>query len=99
MVFYAINNEAVVRQVFKFATYTYGPLLGLFLFGILTRKQVKDRFAPYVCLIAPLICFVLDSNSKLFFNGYQFGNELLILNGGITFLGLWMISKRDLQIT
>ena len=98
MLFYAINDEAVVRQVFKFATYTYGPLLGLFLFGILTKKQLKDNLAPYICIASPLICFVLDRNSKEFFNGYQFGNELLILNGGITFIGLWMISKRSAKL-
>jgi Na+/proline symporter len=94
VVFRLINNEAVVKQLFRVANYTYGPLLGLFMFGILTRRKVTDKLVPIICLLAPLICYVLDLNSKEWFCGYQFGNELLILNGLLTFIGLYAINTR-----
>lgn len=87
------NNEAVINQVFKFAGFTYGPLLGLFAFGLLSKTPVNDRLVPLVCCFSPVICFVLDNYSKIWLNGYQFGNELLILNGLITMAGLWLIRK------
>ncbi len=94
VVFRMINSEAVVKQLFRVANYTYGPLLGLFMFGILTKRNVKDKFVPLVCLAAPIICYVIDLNSKEWMGGYQFGNELLILNGLLTFKGLWFISRK-----
>jgi Na+/proline symporter len=95
VVFRLINNEAVVKQLFRVANYTYGPLLGLFMFGILTKRNVTDKFVPFICLSAPLICYLIDLNSKAWFAGYQFGNELLILNGVLTFSGLYLISIRN----
>ena len=89
-----INDEAVIRQLFRVANYTYGPLLGLFFFGILTNRSVRDKFVPVVCLLAPVICYFLDANSKELFNGYLFGNELLIVNGLLTFTGLFFVSKK-----
>jgi Na+/proline symporter len=94
VIFRIVNNEAVIRQLFKVANYTYGPLLGLFFFGILTKRNVHDKFVPMVCLLAPVICYLLDANSKEWFNGYLFGNELLIVNGLLTFCGLMSVSKR-----
>ncbi|MEO0311281.1 MAG: hypothetical protein RIQ89_938 [Bacteroidota bacterium] len=94
MLFYWINDEAVVRQVFKFANYTYGPLLGMFFFGILTDRKLTDHLAPFICLLSPILCYALDANSTVLFNGYKFGNELLILNGLFTFIGMLLISKR-----
>ena len=94
VVFRAINNEAVIRQLFRVANYTYGPLLGLFFFGILTKRNVRDKFVPFVCLLSPVLCYVVDTNSKEWFNGYLFGNELLIVNGSITFLLLMLIRKQ-----
>jgi Na+/proline symporter len=96
VVFRLINNEAVVKQLFRVANYTYGPLLGLFMFGILTRRRVTDKLVPFICLLAPVICYVLDSNSKEWLSGYQFGNELLILNGLLTFAGLYAINSGNL---
>ena len=93
VIFRAINDEAVIRQLFKVANYTYGPLLGLFFFGILTKKKVNDQLVPFICLLAPTLCYILDANSKEWFSGYLFGNELLLVNGLLTFAGLWAIKK------
>ena len=97
VIFRMVNNEAVIRQLFKAANYTYGPLLGLFFFGILTKKNVRDKFVPVVCLLSPLLCWILDANSKEWFSGYLFGNELLIANGILTFGGLMLLSKNETQ--
>ncbi len=95
VIFRLVNNEAVIRQLFRVANYTYGPLLGLFFFGILTKRNVMDKFVPVICLLAPVICYLLDANSKELFNGYLFGNELLIANGLLTFAGLFAITKKS----
>ena len=87
MVFHAINDQSVVKSLFTVAGYTYGPLLGLFSFGLFTKLQVKDKYVPLICLASPVICY--------FLNLYiSFGFELLILNGIITFFGLYMISTK-----
>ena len=93
VVFRLINNEAVVKQLFRVANYTYGPLLGLFMFGLISKRAVKDRLVPFICLLAPVLCYIADTNSRDWLNGYQFGNELLILNGLLAFAGLYMISN------
>ena len=95
MVFKAVNNQSVVMAVFKVAGLTYGPLLGLFAFGLLTRFQIKDRFVPYVVVASPLISWFLNNFSEKLFNGYQIGFELVIINGALTFLGLFLIRARD----
>jgi hypothetical protein len=92
VVFRIINNESVVTELFKAANYTYGPLLGLFMFGILTKRATIEKFVPVVCLIAPIICYILNLFSKDWLGGYAFGNELLLINGMLTFSGLWIIS-------
>ena len=91
VIFNAINDTSVVSAVFKVAGFTYGPLLGLFAFGLLTKRPVKDRFVPVVCILSPVISLVLDLNSTEWFYGYQFGFEILLVNAGITFLGLWWL--------
>ncbi|MBK8551015.1 MAG: sodium:solute symporter [Ignavibacteria bacterium] len=93
--FREINNDAVINTVFKVAGYTYGPLLGLFAFGLYTKLPVKDKFVPVVCLIAPVLSYLLDSNSVKWLNGYKFGFEILLLNGLITFIGLWLIKRES----
>lgn len=99
VLFKELNNDAVINQVFKFAGYTYGPLLGMFAFGLFSKRFVMDKWVPFICLVSPIVCYVLDANSKQWFGGYQFGNELLIANGLITFVGLTIISRnRNLQI-
>jgi len=92
LIFSGINKESVISDIFRAATYTYGPLLGLYAFGLLWERKVKDKFVPLVCIVSPLICFLLNMYSNQLLNGYQFGFEILILNGLITFLGLFFIS-------
>jgi Na+/proline symporter len=94
MIFRIINDQSVVVAVFKAAGYTYGPLLGLFAFGLLTHKHVKDRWVPLVTICSPFIAWMTDAFSEQLFNGYQIGFELIIINGGITFLGLLIIQKK-----
>jgi len=95
VLFRFINDESVVTAVFKVAGYTYGPLLGLFAFGILTKKQVKDRFVPILGLLSPLLTYMINANSVKWLGGYQFGFELLLLNGLIMFVGLLLLSKKE----
>jgi Na+/proline symporter len=92
MIFRLINDDSVVNAIFKAAGYTYGPLLGLFSFGLLTKKAVKDKLVPYICILSPILCLLIDANSLSWFN-YALGFELIILNGLITFLMLWFTGK------
>lgn len=89
----AINDQALISKLFTIAGYTYGPLLGLFFFGIYTRRQVRDRWVPLVCLMSPVLSYVLSSHSQQWLWGYKFGFEILILNGLFTVLGLWALSR------
>lgn len=92
LVFKILNDDSVVNAIFKAAGYTYGPLLGLFFFGMFTKRGVNDRYVPLICLLSPVISFIIDSNSFVWI-GYTFGFELIVLNGLITFIGLFFISK------
>ncbi len=94
LVFRAISDESIVVAVFTVAGYTYGPILGLFVFGIYSKRVVKDKWVPVIGIASPVICFFISSYSEQIFNGYRFGFELLILNGLITFLGLYLFSER-----
>lgn len=94
LIFNAINDQSVVKAVFTVAGYTYGPLLGLFAFGFLTRLSVRDAYVPLVCIASPIICYVINRNSGAWLGGYKFGFELLIINGLLTFLGLLLLSRR-----
>jgi Na+/proline symporter len=89
-----LNNDSVINTVYMVASYTYGPLLGMFAFGMFTKKAVKDRWVPLVAILSPVLCFILDHYSQAWFNGYQFSHERLILNALLTFLGLWMLVKK-----
>lgn len=93
LIFQAINDQSVITAVFVAAGYTYGPLLGLFSFGILTKWDLKDQYVPVVCLAAPVISYIINLNSEAWLGGYRFGFEILILNGILTFLGLLVIRK------
>ena len=95
IVFNAVNSTSAIDAVYKLASYTYGPILGLFTFGILTRKQVHDQWVPVVALLSPAICLVLQLNSERWFGGYKFSYELLLLNAALTFLGLCLLIRRD----
>ena len=92
--FKVINNESIVIAVFRVAGYTYGPILGLFIFGMYSKRKVKDAWVPVVGFAAPVICYFLSKYSETLFNGYRFGFELLILNGLITMIGLLLFSKK-----
>lgn len=93
-VFGLLNNTSVIDAVYKLASYTYGPILGLFAFGILTKAAVRDKYIPYVAIVAPILCYVLDVNSQNWFNGYKFSYELLIFNALFTFIGLCLLIER-----
>ncbi|MGP1524661.1 MAG: sodium:solute symporter [Prevotella multiformis] len=89
LVFRLVNSTSLIDAIYTIVSYTYGPLLGLFSFGLLTKRSVNDRVIPYVAVASPIICFALDTIvSKT--TGYQFGYELLMLNGLITFSGCWL---------
>ena len=93
LVFKVINNPSMIGVILKIASYTYGPLLGLFTFGILLNRNVKDNIVPFICVAAPIICFIIDKYQKVLFGNFEIGLELLIINGLITFLGLLIISS------
>lgn len=93
VIFNALNDSSVVSAVFKVAGFTYGPLLGLFAFGLTNRRPVKDRFVPIVCILSPIISVILDQYSAEWFNGYQFGFEILLVNAAITYIGLWLLYR------
>lgn len=95
IIFNEINNSDVITQLFVFAGYTYGPILGLFAFGILTKKNIKDSLVVLVCVVAPIITYIVNINSANWFGGFQFGYLIYLLNGTLTFLGLMAISKKE----
>jgi Na+/proline symporter len=97
LLFEIINDDSVIDSLFKAAGYTYGPLLGLYAFGLFTKLNVKDKWVPLICLASPIICYVINANSVQLLNGYQFGYDLLILNGGLTFVGLYLIKSRVVE--
>ena len=93
LLFRQINSTSLIDAIYILASYTYGPLLGLFVFGLFTKKQPNDTFVPYICIISPLLCYLLDLIAQHLW-GYRFGYELLMLNGLLTFAGLWVSSLR-----
>jgi Na+/proline symporter len=94
VLFNAVNNAAVVSAIFVVASYTYGPLLGLYGFGLFVKSRgVRDKLVPIICLISPAVCYFLNANSATLMGGYVFDNELIVVNGLITFIGLILISK------
>jgi len=94
LVFRAMNDRAVIDKLFTIAGYTYGPLLGLYSFGLFTKRSVTDRAVPAIAILSPVICYFLSLYSAELFNGYRFGFELLLLNGMITFAGLLIFSRK-----
>jgi Na+/proline symporter len=95
-IFKAVNSKTIVDLIFLIAGYTYGPLLGLFSFGILTKRSLKKNIVPIVCIAAPLICYLLEKNTALIFGpDYKIGYEMLIINGSITFILLYIFSYKS----
>lgn len=95
IIFRPFHNESLIDKIFEIAGYTYGPLLGLFSFGLFIKNRVpNDKFVPYIAIISPIISYLLNRYSKDLFFGYQFGFEILIVNGLLTFISLLLISKK-----
>ena len=89
------SSSGVITLIFTMASYTYGPLLGLFAFGLLTRRKVHERAVPIIAIAAPALCFIVSRNSASWLGGYTFSYEIIILNALLTMLGLWLASYRD----
>lgn len=94
IIFYEMNDDSAINAVYSLAAYTYGPILGMFIFGMACKKPVYDRWVPIVAVMSPIICYILQSNSEKWFNGYQISFELLIINALITALGLCLLIRK-----
>ena len=94
MIFSLVNDEAVIDKLFTIAGYTYGPLLGMYSFGLFTKRFVNDMVTPFIAVFSPVVCFFLSKYSVQLLNGYKFGFELLLLNGFLTFMGLYIFSRK-----
>jgi len=95
ILFNEMNDSSVVSAVFKVAGFTYGPLLGLFVYGLISKRPVHDKWVPLVCVLAPIISIILNFNSESWFNGYQFGFEILLVNAALTCLGMRILYKSE----
>jgi len=95
LIFSALNNKAVIDELFTIAGYTYGPLLGLFSFGLFTKRKVNDRLTPLIAVLSPLICILLNTFSEELLGGYRFGFEMILVNGFLTFAGVWLFSRKQ----
>jgi Na+/proline symporter len=93
IIFNILNNTSVIDAVYILASYTYGPILGLFAFGIIVKRPVRDKLVPFAALAAPCLCLILDMNSERWFNGYHFSYEILIFNALFTFIGMCFLIK------
>lgn len=93
-IFNVLNNTSVIDAVYTLASYTYGPILGLFAFGLSVKAPVRDRYIPLVAIASPILCFILDRHSQAWFGGYSFSYELLILNALFTYIGLLLLIRR-----
>lgn len=93
LIFNAFNDQSVITAVFLAAGYTYGPLLGLYSFGMFTKLQVKDKWVPLICILSPILSYLINLNSEALLGGYKFGFEILIVNGLLTFLGLLLVTN------
>jgi hypothetical protein len=90
---YIIKDESVIAKLFVFAGYTYGPLLGLYAFGLFAKLQVKDKLVPIIAILSPILSYIISVNSSKWF-GFEFGFFILILNGVLTFLGLLLVYRK-----
>ena len=97
LVFHWVNDPSMIDVILKMAAYTYGPLLGLFTFGILTKRSVKDAWVPLICIASPIICLLIEFVTPKFIPGFKMGPELLVINGLLTFIGLYLVSFKPLQ--
>ena len=98
VVFYELNNDSAINAVYNLAAYTYGPLLGMFCYGLACRRPVRDRWVPVVAVLSPLLCYILQKNSENWFGGWQISFELLIVNAVVTAIGLALISRKHSSV-
>lgn len=96
--FRLFNSMSIIDAIYTLCSYTYGPLLGIFAYGLATHRSVDDRWVPYICLASPLLCLLIDTVADNF-AGYKFGYEMLMLNGGLTFAGLWISGGKKSLLT
>ncbi len=94
LLFKSLNDSTVITAIFRVAGYTYGPLLGLFAFGLFSKRAVNDKIVPYLAVLSPILTYLIGKYSTVLFWGYHFGFELLIINGAFMYLGLWAISQK-----
>jgi Na+/proline symporter len=94
LLFKWINSDSMIGVILKVAAYTYGPLLGLFTFGLITQRSLNDKWVPFICLASPVICYFIDTYQKMFTGSFEIGLELLLINGALTFAGLFLVSKK-----
>ena len=92
----ALNSKSVIDAIYIIASYTYGPLLGMFAFGLFTRRRTRDRWVPFIAVVSPILCYALDRFVMQSY-GYKFGYELLMLNGMLTFAGMYALSSKELK--
>jgi Na+/proline symporter len=98
MYFYWLNNRSIIDLILKLGGYTYGPLLGIFVFGMFTKRTLKEGIVPLICVLSPLITWQLAENAPAWFGGYKFGYELIVINGFITYMGLYLSSINDQKL-
>lgn len=94
LIFSTVTDEAVIDELFTIAGYTYGPLLGLYTFGLFTKRKANDKMTPWIAVLSPIICIFLNIFSEELFSGYKFGFEMILVNGFLTYIGLWFFSKK-----
>jgi Na+/proline symporter len=97
LMFRLVNSTSVIDAIYVICGYTYGPLLGIFLFGLLTHRSANDRAVPYIAVASPMVCFLIDVLTQ-HFTGYKFGYELLMLNGLLTWAGMWMTGRKKEEL-
>jgi Na+/proline symporter len=93
VVFNEFSGAGAITLIFTMASYTYGPLLGMFIFGLLTKRKVKQRALPIIAIVSPLLCYILSSNAESWLGGYQFSYEIIVVNAAFTMLGMWIARK------
>jgi Na+/proline symporter len=94
LIFSTVTDEAVIDELFTIAGYTYGPLLGLYTFGLFTKRKANDKMTPWIAVLSPIICIFLNIFSEELFSGYKFGFEMILVNGFLTYMGLWFFSRK-----
>ena len=94
VLFHHFSSGGVITLIFTMASYTYGPLLGMFLFGLMTKRKVNERALPVIAVVSPLLCYILSLNAASWLGGYQFSYEIIVVNAAFTMLGMWALSRK-----